>query len=157
MGKTIIQTIGPLYGEVINGTVFGRPNGSIYVPSSNTITLNINCGYVKKQSADIPTWIVCFDDGAWGEISAVAESQDNANYIAIQVSQTTAFESLDAYNVYSAGMFNTGLTYIPPMYIEGVPTVPVDGKTYYVRAVLFSANGEPVAISEIKELVGLEE
>lgn len=34
--KTIIQTIGPLYGEVVNGSVFGQPNGSEARPAPNT-------------------------------------------------------------------------------------------------------------------------
>ena len=34
--KTIIQTIGPIYGEVVNGSVFGQPNGSEARPAPNT-------------------------------------------------------------------------------------------------------------------------
>ena len=33
--RTIIQTIGPLYGESVNGSVFGQPNGSVARPAPN--------------------------------------------------------------------------------------------------------------------------
>lgn len=41
MGRTIVQEYGPIYGEAVNGTVMGRPNGSVYVPPSNTVSLEI--------------------------------------------------------------------------------------------------------------------
>lgn len=51
--KTIIQTIGPLYGEVVNGSVFGQPNGSVARPQPNTapsITLSGNSGKLTLSS-----------------------------------------------------------------------------------------------------------
>lgn len=48
--KTIIQKIGPLYGEVVNGTVFGQPNGSDAVLSLDIILSNVDstAAYVSK-------------------------------------------------------------------------------------------------------------
>jgi hypothetical protein len=67
--KTIIQTIGPLYGEVVNGTVFGQPNGSIAVPSNPVPTLDVKViaanQYVKGIARDGGgyDWVTCNADG----------------------------------------------------------------------------------------------
>lgn len=52
--KTIIQTIGPLYGEVVNGTVFGQPNGDIARPIPNvapSVTLSGDNGKLTLVSS----------------------------------------------------------------------------------------------------------
>lgn len=51
--KTIIQTIGPLYGEVVNGSVFGQPNGSEARPPPNVpveITLSGDSGTLTYKA-----------------------------------------------------------------------------------------------------------
>lgn len=54
--KTIIQKIGPLYGEAVNGTVFGQPNGSQAVLSLDITLSNIDAtaAYVKASGG---VWI----------------------------------------------------------------------------------------------------
>ena len=156
MGKTIIQTIGPLYGEVVNGTVFGRPNGSIYVPISNRITLTVEGTHVSRQSESVPSWVIKNSSGTWKQAKIVAESQDVANYIRLQISADESFATLEASRGFSAGLFNVTTNYLIPVYTEGVPATPTEGTTYYIRAVLFSASGEPVAISEVSTLIGVE-
>lgn len=68
--KTIIQTIGPLYGEVVNGTVFGQPNGSIAVPSPKSelkLTLIAGTVGIKGVARTAPAtgydWFSCKADG----------------------------------------------------------------------------------------------
>ena len=64
--KTIIQTIGPLYGEVVNGSVFGQPNGSEARPPQNVpaeIILSGDSGTLTHQRTSGTT--------AWYEVSGV--------------------------------------------------------------------------------------
>lgn len=157
MAKTIIQTIGPLYGEVENGTVFGRPNGSVFVPSQNTIAASLPNAYryVKSNST---TYYVCSSTGVTptggNQLKMVAESQDIANYMQIQVATDSDFTSvIDSTNL-TAGLFNQSLIGIA--YDSGSITPVVAEETYYLRVRLISASGEPVATSETIELTGWE-
>jgi hypothetical protein len=70
--RTIIQTIGPLYGEIVNGTVFGQPNGDIARPSPNVPTALVvetvtGTEYVKGVARAAPAtgydWYSCTSDG----------------------------------------------------------------------------------------------
>lgn len=157
MAKTIIQTIGPLYGDVINGTVFGRPNGSIYIPNTNSITLTIPAGYeyIAIFTFDYgKRFKICNSAGAGTslEAHAVAESQDIASYVQSYIS-----DSADGSNIlgtvrnFTAGQFNVG--------IANIGTPPADlvlenGKTYYYVVRLVTGSGIPVATS-ILPVVGV--
>lgn len=154
MAKTIIQSIGPLYGDVVNGTVFGRPNGSVYVPPSNTIHLTIldSLKYVRNYSAWGGINVLCSSAGAVGEGALVAESQDSASYMQIQLSDDSDFGTF-ADRTYTAGQFNTKPSSISTNFNK---LTIVDGTTYYCRAILFSSNGVPVATSSTIELTGVE-
>ena len=156
MAKTIIQTIGPLYGEVVNGTVFGRPNGSVYVPSANRIAVSlpdasryiavIGTNYTLSNSAGTP--VVAPPNG----LAIVAESQDLQNYIVTQVSLSGDFATIEGSRARTAGQFNLNIAYIA----QGADLAPIeDETTYYVRAVLMSAGGDPVATSEVIEVTGV--
>lgn len=158
MAKTIIQSIGPLYGDVVNGTVFGRPNGSIYVPSVNTISVSLSDSYhyMLRVASGTGYW-VCTSTGVRpttevNYLHVVAESQDVANYISIEIASDSDFTSLLEQNNRAAGIFNyaTGLIGYDA---DSLPEIE-NGKTYYVRAVLYSSNGEPVATSSTIELTG---
>ena len=158
MAKTIIQTIGPLYGEPVNGTVFGRPNGSIYVPIANTIAITAPpMKYVRKFIVvQGQYYALCNASGVvnWGNTAkAVAESQDMQNYIQFELSATSDFETVFA-RIMSAGQFNVAQTYVSGPYQDDIPDI-VQGATYYLRAVLMSANGVPVATSEVIEITGV--
>lgn len=150
MAKTIIQTIGPLYGEVVNGTVFGRPNGSIYVPPSNVIKLDFGAEYVTNSPA-YPTWV--FGSTNAGAILSkvthlVAESQDNAAYMAIQFSDDADFATYSE-NILPAGQFNL----VRDVIVSGVTIV--NEETYYIRAVLYASMGVPVAFSNVVTVTGV--
>jgi hypothetical protein len=156
MGKTIIQTIGPLYGEVVNGTVFGRPNGSIYVPSSNTIVAELveTFRFLFNSAADAVT--VCNSTGTAAyyekdKIQLVAQSQDIQNYMAVEIAKDSDFTDMIAERNLTAGQFNTNVSRIPS-------TESVENETtYYLRCVLYSSNGVAVATSNVIEVVGVAE
>lgn len=156
MAKTIIQTIGPLYGEVVNGTVFGRPNGSVYVPPSNKMTATVEDSYkFIRSNAGVTSYLMCDSAGqAYTTVPAflfvVAETQDLANYIEVQVATDSEFTDIIGSRAISAGVYNTRFSQIA----NGTTALEA-GTTYYIRAVLKSAGGEPVAYSESIEVKGV--
>ena len=161
MAKTIIQSIGPLYGDVVNGTVFGRPNGSVFVPAQNTIkaTLADTHQYVRQIPSGGSTFYdFCASDGAVlasnpaNYLYFVAESQDIANYVVMQISEDAEFTAPFADKIFTAGIFNSREYYYK---VTGSPVTITAGTTYYVRAVLMSASGEPVATSDTIEVEGV--
>lgn len=158
MAKTIIQTIGPLYGEVVNGTVFGRPNGSIYVPSQNTISMSIpaNRVYIRDNTTNV---VICTSTGsiAWNpnseKINTVAQSQDTANNIVIDIATDSDFTDIIAKYPAAAGSFNIFNTY----FIETDDYAGITaGTTYYIRARLVSGSGVDVAVTDVQTLTGVE-
>ena len=155
MGRTIIQPIGPLYGEAVNGTVFGRPNGSIYVPATNTIRVIIPSDgyYVRKRSGDNTAIDLCTSTGVTRRISVNAESQDVTSYVQSQISDANTFLDDDtASRTYAAGMFNGQLIAVAGL--AGSFTI-TSGTTYYIRLVLKN-NGESIATSDVIEVTGWE-
>lgn len=143
MGKTIIQTIGPLYGEVVNGTVFGRPNGSIYVPPTNKVVITANPAYVYCTIYN-NTIIICNSAGQGRSYSAVAESQDIMAYI-----ETALYDSDDALvgtvRRLPAGTFNIQGSYIG----GGTGVTLVNGGAYTLKVTLYAPTGEPVATDSL--------
>lgn len=153
MAKTIIQTIGPLYGEVVNGTVFGRPNGSIYIPASNTISSEIPAewAYVRKFSTSL---VLCTSTGPFTtdtRIKIVAESQDSQSYIGVSVEDSDGVTIGTPVSL-SAGQFNVAVLYISSVSADSTPIV-ADEK-YYIVSTLYSSNGVPVATVR-KEVTGV--
>ena len=148
---TIVQNYGPIYGEVVNGTVQGRPNGSVYVPISNTIQLIIDDSgrYVKNNSTT--HLYLCSSTGTNKRFTTVAVSQDLASNIftGIYSSPDCADDDLIGFSSGTAGIFNQN--------IQGVrnttSTTIVSETKYYIRAQLMN-NGVPVATSDVIELTG---
>lgn len=143
MGKTTIQTIGPLYGEVVNGTVFGRPNGSVYVPPTNTIVLTVQASTTVTVNAsgylDLSK-----------SIFMVAESQDIASNIFVALYSDSDCETqVGLGRAESAGQFNRTIGNVGK---AGEDTI-TPGTSYYIRAQLMN-NGVAVATSSIYEVVG---
>ncbi len=151
MGKTIIQPIGPLYGEAVNGTVYGRPNGSIYVPPTNTITCVLSDEYICNSGSNV---IVCNSLGQIKRpcIEIVAQSQDNAAYIQIEMATDSDFSTIVVYKSVLAGTFNITQN---ALFYSSTPYTVIDGTTYYVRTVLMAASGVPVAYSDVTEVTGI--
>ena len=148
MAKTIIQTIGPLYGEVVNGTVFGRPNGSIYVPPTNTIKITIadTAKYVRVfGSTGYERLICCTSIGGGRDYTVIAESQDIQSYIETYLTDTDG-NMLASEQVLQAGIFNATVGIIGTN--AGSVTLVAD-ETYVLHAVLCSASGVPVASTSV--------
>ena len=152
MGRTIIQPIGPLYGEAVNGTVFGRPNGSIYVPSQNSISANTDAGYVRNASNWFNNNMLVNNLGNNQHLYVVAESQDNASYVQLRLSDDSDFTTY-AKRTFSAGTFNIDVF---GLIADTDKLTITSGTTYYLKAVLVAASGVDVATSDVIELEGFE-
>ena len=143
MAKTIIQTIGPLYGEVVNGTVFGRPNGSIYVPPTNLISISAAAGITVTVNAatylDLSTIV-----------TMVAQSQDLASNMFLALfSDSDCTVQVGLGRSETAGQFNRVAGNAGK---AGSDTI-TPGTTYYLRAQLLN-NGSAVATSNVITVVG---
>ena len=144
MAKTIIQTIGPLYGESVNGTVFGRPNGSIFVPSTNVVSVDYVTSqpkiYKNAQGSILGT----------ANLKFVAEAQDLASVIKVEIYEDEELTTLVSSRYYAAGNFNfVSLNFGTAE--DGVSIVT--DQTYYVVAYLDN-NGSHVATSTVITVVG---
>ena len=149
---TIIQSYGPIYGEVVNGTVQGRPNGSVYVPLSNIIELSIgdNAKYVKKVGTKFIG--LCTSTGTDAYARVVAQAQDLASCVQLQVSETSEFTTYYR-ETSSAGLFSVRTKTLAG---NATDLTIVEDTTYYVRAQLMASTSVPVATSEVVEVVGVE-
>lgn len=154
MAKTIIQTIGPLYGDVVNGTVFGRPNGSVFVPLTNTISIDVPSEYVRIATSGARKYLrFCTSTGTFlTGAKMVAESQDIASYMAWEFADNVDFTDAVG-RVNPAGVFNVNDSSIYGTTDEDFDIV--DGTTYYVRGVLYASTGVPVAISDAVTVTGV--
>lgn len=143
---TIIQDFGPIYGEVVNGTVQGRPNGSVYVPISNTITIQKNTNLLINVLSGTENRVrFCNDSGTYIRFGLVAESQDIASNMRVVLASdpglTTILDSVS----FNPGQFN----------FSSLPNIGMDFEldaddTYYVAGQLMN-NGVPVATSTVIE------
>ena len=154
MGRTIIQPIGPLYGEAVNGTVFGRPNGSIFVPDTNKIKLSLISEYITNYTIGASTWVYCSNAGGTPISKGVeisADSQDTANYMSIQIAEDSDFTQNVSTSNLTAGLFNQVFNSITGT--SGYTLTK--GSTYYIRAVLFAASNVAVATSDVIEVTAV--
>ena len=147
MGRTIIQPIGPLYGEAVNGTVFGRPNGSVYVPSTNTIELINTTPYIMNQTVGGNKRVkFCTSDGNAIKYGYVAQAQDIASNIRVVLATDSDLSTIVAIYNMTAGIFNqTEITNVIGNYELDSET------TYYVAGVMIN-NGQSVATSTVIEV-----
>lgn len=156
MGRTIIQPIGPLYGEAVNGTVFGRPNGSVYVPETNQISISTDSLYIRNWTGHgtSPYQIyLCNNSGSsLGSLYShiIAKSQDIAAYIVVEVANTADFDDDVASVTYPAGNFNIKNARVANADLFAV----IAETTYYIRAILYAASHVAVAYSETVEVEG---
>ena len=154
MAKTIIQTIGPLYGEVVNGTVFGRPNGSIYVPSTNTIEIKlpsgfdevliVSRGFGKRFALRNDDGVISDADIAFN-VNIVAQSQDIQSYIECHLADSDGVQ-IGTPRTSSAGLFNINTAYVGNPADDDTIT---NGEDYQIVAILYSSSGVPVATDTV--------
>lgn len=145
---TIVQNYGPIYGEVVNGTVQGRPNGSVYVPLSNVISLNITASYVRFAGDNFYKPSTAGGTTVTGAVKVVAVSQDLASNIRISMYSDAGLTTQVGTPVdLVAGNFNSAISSIS----KDTSNNLVTGNTYYVVAQLTN-NGVPVATSSVATL-----
>ena len=148
MGRTIIQPIGPLYGEAVNGTVFGQPNGSKYVPKSNTLSISGETEYVADFMINYVRHVRwCNSSKVVKFVNAIAESQDPASNIRFVLASDSDLTTVIGYRDETAGLFNITTSDI----ITG--TAITGGTTYYVAVQL--VNNGNVLDSEVYEVTGV--
>lgn len=129
--KTVIQKIGPLYGDVINGSVFGQPNGSEAIPPVNILRpLNINSDYAYIKKNGTNGVISCKSDGT---ISSGGE------YISFQVaSQLPLTDVLFITEIADSSDFSnilvTGTASLPTSLKGAIIIAPATGQTAFITA-----------------------
>jgi len=143
MSKTIVQDYGPIYGEPVNGTVLGRPNGSVYVPSTNTINLLSDAVYIRNNLVGNKYRVLlCDENGVGLRYGMVAQSQDVASYMSSVLFADSELTTVLTGLSQTAGLFNqTNIQYVSRDY-------QLDSdETYYLCAGLMN-NGSFVAFSD---------
>lgn len=154
--KTIIQTIGPLYGEVVNGSVFGQPNGSVAVQPSgpsnpNTLTITNKPGYIVgvPTSSGKYTITFCDSDGVVVTTPLIIAATSNVDF-RIRASITIGTEG-------SAQMWRINESPVSMTKFDVVKsTAPVGGTTYTVKLQLWDTNGATI-LEETFDVVGVSE
>lgn len=153
MSKTIVQEYGPIYGEPVNGTVQGRPNGSVFKPLSNIVSISLieDNRYVKTITSGGIKWFrLCTSSGTsiyTGECNMVAISQDLASYIQMQFYSDSDLTDLLTSRDFNAGIFNVLEVACPNVDDTGLTA----GDTIYLRCQLMN-NATAVATSDVIEL-----
>lgn len=158
--RTIIQHIGPLYGELNTGSVFGQPNGSIavsqnLVPTPEPIPENPQVFTISSSwyGKEYPNFYAQGSDSSWSwkSLNLTTSSSSSALFnvesvtsditdiIKLEIATDTSFENV-VFSI-NAGSVTTGL--YNPVY-AGVtkPTrFDVSGNTYYIRLAVYSSSG----------------
>ena len=150
MAKTIIQTIGPLYGEVVNGTVFGQPNGSVYVPPDNVIYFTLPSTYIKNAlvNGQYRVRFTDSDGSATLAIPGTVAMQDLSSSVRFVLCTSADIEDLVASQNFPAGTTSFNAGNIVNNYQITV------GQTYYF-AVQIMNNGSVVGSTEFYAVVAV--
>lgn len=141
MAKTIIQPIGPLYGEVVNGTVFGQPNGSVYVPPDNVVYFTAPSAYIKNSvSGEAYRVAFCTDGGVTLATQATVAMQDLSSNVRLVLSTTASDSGIVATRTYPAGRTNIDTTFV-------IADYELTEASYYF-AIQIMNNGTVIGTSE---------
>lgn len=87
--RTIIQTIGPLYGEVVNGSVFGQPNGSVARPPQNAAVTAVISGTNGKLTK------TTISGGQIAKYTLSGVSLDVSDYSGVEIVKTVIKNAAD--------------------------------------------------------------
>lgn len=168
--RTIIQHIGPLYGEPNTGTVFGQPNGSVavgqgYAPVSSPTGPKLwNIDYptvhgekyeylLEYRGLDEEYFESLFWSNSTGTdytptqnlvVNLIGDVPDLTSHIQAQFSATEDFKDILLTKDGEASNFSSFPGFKSYIYTD-VPTNPqynfVNGTTYYFRLALVSSSG----------------
>lgn len=152
--KTVIQKIGPLYGEAINGSVFGQPNGSVAVPPYNALVLmsaNNDNAFIKKNGTG--GYVTCDTNGSVGTFlryQIVTQLPLDALWFVHEVSATSDFASIlsSSKSTVSEASKNVGNSNSGSLSITA-------GTTYYLRAKLTTRDGSVIVTGATYEVEGV--
>lgn len=152
--KTIIQTIGPLYGEVSNGTVFGQPNGSVYTPPANTLSVKADYSatnaYVKNGDTNI---VSCRSDGTFGTVATFNVSGQVPYIFISELATDSGFTNIISTSTGTS--VSPGFAALGAFGVNSQYTI-VSGTTYYARLRIVTVNGQyTMATSDTYTLEGL--
>lgn len=143
---TIIQGYGPIYGEPVNGTVQGRPNGSYYVPVTNTVDFEYPGALITNvKIGDAYRVRFCDESRNLLYFKESAVSQDLSSNLRDIICSDATLETVLGSSDIPAGQFNVN---------DGISFVmdyELDSETTYYLAVQLVNNGVPVATSEVVE------
>ena len=156
--RTIIQHIGPLYGELNTGSVFGQPNGSIAVsqnlvptpepPTSDesviwTITEYSGYSYFTVVSS-LFYWSFNSSDGLTNTdsrlciVRLLSDITDTNTTVRLQIANDESFSSIEWEGIIS---YSTSDSYVAPSFNGSSYPVFTDKKVYYLRLLLYSSGG----------------
>lgn len=154
--RTIIQTIGPLYGEIVNGSVFGQPNGSVAVQPSgpnnpNTLAITNKPGYIIGVPTSSGKYTITFCDSAGAVVSTPLTIAATSNVdFRIYVSVTIGTEgSGQAWRLNESPVSMTKFDVVKS-------TAPAAGTTYTVKVQLWNTDGVTM-LEETFDVVGVSE
>ena len=156
MSRTIVQDIGPLYGEANTGSVWGQPNGSYalgqgpapIVPPvvySLSISHPVHNGeeydYIKIYGTG---YVGCDSTGAKflnRMVKVTTDISDLSVHLEYDVATDSAFTTIIGHYVASNGDFGGAGS------VTG-DTAIVAGNTYYVRAIAYAADASVIATAD---------
>ena len=145
--STIVQNYGPIYGEVVNGTVQGRPNGSVYVPISNTINATVPDDCTMSYGGTYPNRVYL----SAIEVNAIA--QDLASNVRLTIYKDAELTQEFLVNNWTAGTFNISARNAR-IGSRNEDDPIEDEKTYYGIVQLMN-NNTPVATSTAVIITGV--
>lgn len=139
--KTIIQSFPTIYGEAINGSVYGQPNGSIARPPQNTagtITVTATSATVTFKSGSALTGIARYEIA--GLTCAVAVA--SYSYVGLQVT--------DASNNVVCGFtwnYGTEINIDIGSYFGPYSNKPTNGDTLSIIVTAYDQDGNVIVAS----------
>jgi len=146
--RTILQKIGPLYGEDVNGTVFGQPNGSEYIPPKNVLDiLNVNTDVVGIKKLSDNKLVTCTADGTqtkYADLSIYSQVDFKLEY---ELSEDSDFSTH-----LIRGMDTTHRAIIPIEQIGIYLQTLTADKEYYLRYTLHPWNDSQTVMAQTEPI-----
>lgn len=141
--KTIIQDFPTIYGEALNGSVYGQPNGSIARPPQNitgSITLSgdtVTVTYTGK----FPTLSPQF---AYYTVGGLTGSVNVASYHHLTV---VVFDSTDTFVASHRVNFGDKIIFDSTGFIGPYAGKPTNGDTLTVKAIVYDQDNNVIVSS----------
>lgn len=141
--KTIIQDFPTIYGEALNGSVHGQPNGSIARPPQNaagTITLSgdtVTVTYTDKFPILSPTFAIYTVEGLTGSVNVASYS-----YLMVCV-----FNSSDTVIAAHQVNFGAEITFDSTGFFGPYANKPTNGDALTVKVIAYDQDNNVIVSS----------